>query len=332
MKVVCYGVRPNEVETFNALNKYDYELTLLSELLTHDNIETAKGHDAVLLRGNCVADRQNLEQMKGYGIEMVFTRTVGFDHIDLAAAKEFGQVIARVPGYSPNSVAELAFAMGVTLLRNVQYTAHKSARGDFRVTPQMFSREARNCTVGIIGTGRIGLEEAKMYKGMGAKVIGYDIFQSDQAKEVIEFVEDQEDLIRQSDIISIHVPYIAGENDEMINADFIAKTKGDAIIINTARGNLQNNHDVAEAIKSGQLYGFGADVLPNESETFFKKFENLTDIKDDSVQKLLALYPKVILTPHVGSNTDEALRNMVEISFDNFNEYLTEGKVSNEVK
>ena len=105
-QIICYGVRPNEVEIFKKFNCYGYALTLEEALLTHDNIETAKGHDAVLLRGNCVADRDNLAKMKEYGIRYVFTRTVGYNHIDLEAAREFGQIVARVPGYSPHSVAK----------------------------------------------------------------------------------------------------------------------------------------------------------------------------------------------------------------------------------
>lgn len=329
MKIACYGVRPNEVESFKCYNKYDYDLKLIEDLLTHDNIDTAKDCDAVLLRGNCVADRQNLEQLKEYGIEMVFTRTVGVDHIDLDAAKELGQTVAYVPGYSPNSVAELALTLGMSLLRNVPYAAARTAEADFKVTPRMFSREIRNCTVGIIGTGRIGLAEAQMYKGMGTKVLGYDVFQSDAAKEVVEFTETQDELLAQSDIISIHVPYIKGENDQLINADFISKTKGDAIIINTARGPLQDNEAIIEAIKAGKLYGFGADVLPNEGQIFFNSFDSVEDIPDETAKELVKLYPYVLLTPHVGSNTDEALKNMVEISYDNFNQFLTEGKVDN---
>lgn len=134
-KIICYGVRSNEVDLFNRLNKCDYQLTLEETLLSHDNIETAQNHDAVLLRGNCVADRQNLAKMKEYGIRYVFTRTVGYNHIDLEAAEEFDQIVARVPGYSPNSVAELALTLGMTLLRNVQYTADLTSKADFRVTP-----------------------------------------------------------------------------------------------------------------------------------------------------------------------------------------------------
>ncbi|AXY25059.1 lactate dehydrogenase [Suicoccus acidiformans] len=328
LKIACYGVRPNEVTTFEENNKYNYDLTLYEELLTHDNIETAKGHDAVLLRANCVADRKNLEIMKDYGIDLVFTRTVGFNHIDLDAAKDLGQKVARVPGYSPNAIAELAVTMAMTLLRNVQYTADRTSRADFRVTPQMFSREIRNCTVGIIGTGRIGLVEAQMYKAMGARVLGYDVFQSDAAKEVVEFVE-QDELLAQSDIVSMHVPHIPGENDEMINKDFLSKMCNDAILVNTARAEIQDTEAIVEALKNDELYGYATDVIPNEGDVFFKSFDSVDDIPVDSVRELTKLYPKAIITPHVGSNTDEAVKNMVEYSFDNFNDVLETGTSDN---
>lgn len=327
-KIICYGVRPNEVELFNRLNKYDYQLTLEEALLSHDNIETAQNHDAVLLRGNCVADRQNLAKMKEYGIRYVFTRTVGYNHIDLEAAEEFDQIVARVPGYSPNSVAELALTLGMTLLRNVQYTANLTSQADFRVTPRMFSREIRNCTVGIIGVGQIGLVEAKLYQGLGAKVIGYDIYQSDEAKKAIEFT-DLDTLIQQSDIISLHLPYFKGENDNFVDQSFISKMKNDAIIVNTARGELVDLEAVADAIESDKLYGFATDVIPNEARTYFKQFDSIDQIEDPQLVRLMKQYPKVLITPHVGSNTDEAVKNMIEYSYENFHEVLNHGTCKN---
>ena len=327
-KIICYGVRPNEVEIFETLNRYGYALTLEEALLTHENIETAKGHDAVLLRGNCVADRENLAKMKEYGIRYVFTRTVGFNHIDLEAAKEFGQPVARVPGYSPNSVAELAMTLGMTLLRNVQYTADRTHRGDFRVTPRMFSREVRNCTVGIVGVGKIGLVEAKLYRGLGAHVLGYEPYPSDVARGVVEFT-DLDTLAHRSDIVSIHVPYFKGENDNFVNAEFLAKMKDDAILVNTARGELVDLTAVADALEKNRLYGFATDVIPNERDTFFKHFDAVESIPDPAVVRLVHCYPRALFTPHVGSNTDEAVKNMVETSFENFNEILTTGTCAN---
>lgn len=331
LKVVCYGVRPNEVPFFEKLNKYNFELRLVEELLNHDNIDTAEGIDAVILRGNCVADRQNIAKMSEYGIKYVFTRTVGFNHIDLQAAADYNMSVARVPGYSPNAIAELSLTLAMSLLRHVSHTVNKTSKYDFRVDGAMFSKEIRNCKVGIIGTGKIGLTEAKLFRGLGADVYGYDVFQSEEAKHVVKFVE-MDDLLEKCDIVSLHVPYFPGKNDKMVNAEFISKMKDGAILINTARGELQDNEAILEAIKSGKLDGFGTDVFANEAAFFFKNFENGDEISDQTVRELVDLYPKVLVTPHIGSNTDEALSNMIEISYDNLNDVLTTGSTANAIE
>ncbi|WP_454968651.1 2-hydroxyacid dehydrogenase [Gemella sanguinis] len=331
LKVVCYGVRPNEVPFFEKLNKYNFELRLVEELLNHDNIDTAEGMDAVILRGNCVADRQNIAKMSEYGIKYVFTRTVGFNHIDLQAAADYNMSVARVPGYSPNAIAELSLTLAMSLLRHVSHTVNKTSKYDFRVDGAMFSKEIRNCKVGIVGTGKIGLTEAKLFRGLGADVYGYDVFQSEEAKHVVKFVE-MDDLLEKCDIVSLHVPYFPGKNDKMVNAEFISKMKDGAILINTARGELQDNEAILEAIKSGKLDGFGTDVFANEAAFFFKNFENGDEISDQTVRELVDLYPKVLVTPHIGSNTDEALSNMIEISYDNLNDVLTTGSTANAIE
>lgn len=330
-KVVCYGVRPNEVPFFHQLNKYHYDLHLVEGLLNDENVTEAKGQDAVLLRGNCDASRRNLEIIAGYGIKYVFTRTVGFNHIDLQAAADLGLSVARVPGYSPNAIAELALTLAMMLLRHTAYTTHKTSHYDFRVDSTMFSKEIRNCTVGIVGTGRIGLTEAKLFQGLGARLVGYDVFQSDAAKAVVEFLA-LDDLLSQADIVSLHVPYFPGQNDKMVNADFISKMKPGAILINTARGELQDNEAILHGLQSGHLEGFGTDVFANETQYFFKAFDKAEAIPDATVRQLVQMYPKVLVTPHIGSNTDEALSNMIEYSFDNFNEILTTGVTQNAVK
>ena len=328
LKIACYGVRPNEVGYFNKLNKYNFELTLIEDLLFHNNIETAKGHDAVLLRGNCVADAQNLAKLNDYGIKYVFTRTVGFNHIDVEEAKKYDMLVTRVPSYSPNAIAELSLTLAMSLLRHTTYTTARTSQGNFKVDSQMFSKEIRNCTVGIIGTGRIGVTEAQLFKGLGANVLGYDVFQSDFAKEVVTFKE-LDELLAESDIVSLHVPYFPGENDKMVNAEFLEKMKPGAILINTARGELQDIEAIHDSLVANHLGGFATDVLANEKEFFFKEFETLADIPNETVKKLVELYPRVMITPHVGSNTDEALENMIESSFDNFNDVLTTGTSDN---
>lgn len=330
IKVVCYGVRPTEVPYFNEINeKFGFDLKLVTLGLNHDNVKEAIGAEAIMVRGNCMADARNLELLKAEGLQYVLTRTVGFDHVDLDKAKELGLKVARVPGYSPNAISELALSLAMMLLRHTAYTINRTANKNFTVDSVMFSREIRNCTVGILGTGRIGLTTAKLFKGLGAKVIGFDVFQSDAAKEIVEF-KTMDEVLAESDVISIHMPYIKGQNDHLVNDEFIAKMKQDAILINTARGEVQDIEAIIRGIESGKLAGFGTDVLEGEKEIFFKDFEG-GQIENPVFERLVSLYPKVLITPHIGSYTDEALINMIEISLENLKSYLETEACQNEI-
>lgn len=330
IKMVCYGVRDTEKEFFTSLNeKFGYSLVLVKELLTHTNIDTAKSADAVMLRANCIADKQNLDKLKEFGVKYVLTRTVGVNHIDIDYADQLGFKMARVPFYSPNAVSELAVSLAVGLLRNTYYMADNMRKKNFKVDDFMFAKEIRNSTIGIIGTGRIGMEVAKAFKGMGAKVLGFDIYPNDDNKVILDYVT-LDELLEKSDLITLHSPYIPGENDNMINKDTIAKMKKGAFIVNAARGELINHQDLLVAIKSGYIKGAALDTLQNEGQIFFKDFED-KQLPIEVYQELSQLYPRVIFTPHVGSYTDEAVKNMVETTYENLSEFEKTGQCKNVV-
>lgn len=329
IKITCYGVRDLEVDYFNRLNKYNYELTLVNENMNDENVVKAAGSDAIIIRGNCKANRKNLEYLSKNGVKAILSRTVGYNHIDLDAAKEFGMKVATVPAYSPNAIAELAVTLSMMLLRNTAYAANRTKEKDFRVDEVMFSKEIRNCTVGVLGAGRIGVTSAKLFKGLGARVVAFDVFQSDAAKEVVEFMS-MDEVLAVSDIITIHLPYIKDKNYHVINEEFISKMKDGAILINTARGELQDNKAIADALESGKLAGYGTDVFENESSFFFKDLKGKA-IENAAVEKLVNMFPKVLVTPHIGSYTDEALKNMVIISYENMHDFITTGKCKNEI-
>lgn len=328
VNLICYGVREVEFPYFNDLNKYNYQTTLVENLLNKENLNLIKGHNSVMLRGNCHADREVIKTMAGYGVKNLLTRTVGFNHIDIDAAKEYGMKIARVPGYSPNAISELALTLAMTLLRSTTYTVNKTMKRDFTADPMMFSPEIRNCTVGIIGTGKIGLTTARLFKGLGADVIAYDVYENESAKDIVRYVS-MDELQKKSDVISIHCPYFKESNYHMIDDSFIENMKNNSILINTARGELQDIEAVIRGVESGKLKGFGTDVLEGEHNLFFKNLEGKT--LDPTTEKLINLFPKVMITPHIGSYTDEALTNMVEISYDNLNDILTKGYSINEL-
>ncbi|MEN3250271.1 NAD(P)-dependent oxidoreductase [Fructilactobacillus sanfranciscensis] len=331
MKITAYGVRPIEVQYFEKLNIYNYQLNLVPEMLSHENAIDAKGSDAVLLRGTCVGDRENLAKFKSWGIDYVFTRTVGFDHVDLKAAKELGIKVARVPGYSPYAVAELAMTLGMTLFRNVSAEMTNTHDGNFKVLDSYFSREIHSSTVGIIGCGRIGATEASLYAGMGTRVIGYDKQPDNEpVKNGVDLVS-LEELLKESDIISLHVPFIPGNTENMIDTKELEMTKDDAILINTARAQVVNMEAVTDALINHKIGGYGADVLVDEGDIFGKDFAKLSDLPNVEVYKMMDQFPNVIVTPHVGSFTKPALEDMISVSYKNFHEVLETGTCANEL-
>ncbi|KRL95061.1 NAD(P)-dependent oxidoreductase [Limosilactobacillus equigenerosi] len=331
MKIVCYGVRPIEELYFHRLNQDNYELKLVPDFMNDENVAEAQGMDAVLIRGNCAATADNLAKIASYGIKYVFTRTVGFNHIDLTAAKELGLQIARVPNYSPYAVAELAMTLGMQMFRSTSTVVANTAEGNFRVLPSYFSKEIHSSTVGIVGAGKIGIAEAKLYHGMGAKVLAYDPFPNDRFKDIVEFVS-LEELLDQSDIVSVHVPYFPGKNENMFNAESFKLMKNSAIFVNTARGELVDHQAVIEAIKQGEIAGYAADVFVAEKDIMGKEFASINELPNPQVQALAALYPKVLLTPHVGSFTEPALEDMISISFKNFADSFATGTNANVIE
>ncbi|WP_036464857.1 NAD(P)-dependent oxidoreductase [Mycoplasmopsis sturni] len=329
MKVICFGVRDVEKPIFEKFNKnYNYELELRSESLTPENVEIIKGYDAIICRASDKVNREVLTKAKEYGINYVLTRTVGVDHMDLEAMHELGIQGARVPSYSPTAISELAVSMALTLSRRSVYFASKAAlQYNYQILPEGFAKEMKNSVVGIIGTGRIGLESAKMFKGLGAKVLGFDPYPNPNANGVIEYVT-LEELLAHSDIVSIHMPYIKGKNDKMINAEFISKMKNQSILVNTARGQLQEEKAILDGLKSGKLYAAALDVFYDEKLYFGKK---LTQIQDPVVKELIDMFPRVMTTPHIGSYTDEAVANMVEISYQNLKDLSSNIESKNKI-
>jgi len=330
-KITAYGVRPIEKPYFDKLNKYNFDMTYVEDLLTHDNANLSQGADAVLVRGNCVADRENLEKFARWGIKTVFTRSVGYNHMDLQAAADLGITMARVPGYSPYAVAELAFTLGMNLFRHVNLGISQTRQSNFKISPEMFSKEIHTATVGIVGIGRIGFTEAKLYNALGAKIVAYDPYPSAAAQELAEMMP-LEDVLRQSDIVSIHVPYFPGKNEDLVDETFISQMKPGAVLINTARGELANVDAVLKGLADKQISGYGADVVDDEVNILGHSFENSAAIPDKGVQRLVEANPNVLITPHVGSYTEPALEDMISISYENFHEVLTTGTTKNEIK
>lgn len=328
-EIACFGVREYEIPFFKELGeKYDYKLTLFPQFLNTENYKDALGYEVVMVRGNCVVNKEAMKDLADHGLKYYLTRTAGYNHVDIEACKEYGIKTAFVPGYSPNAISELALTLAMMLVRNTAYTTDYTHKGNFKVTNQMFSREIRGCKVGIMGCGRIGCTTANLFKGLGAEVYGFDVYQSDYAKKVVKFLP-LEEFIKTCDVIILHMAYIKGSNDNFINKELISKMKEHAVLVNVARGEILDLDAALEAVENGHLDGLAIDVISNEKTLFFKNFEDPTKMDTPQHQKLIDLYPKVLVTPHVASSTDKALIDMIEISLKNLDEFLETGNCKN---
>lgn len=259
-------------------------------------------------------------ELKGCSnLKLVTTRSTGTDHIDISYLNSRNILVKNVGLYGENTVAEHTFALMLSLSRKTHESYLASLKGDFS-TDGLTGFDLKSKTLGIIGGGRIGLHVARMARSFGMHVRVYDIHQDSFLAELINFkYVTLDELLKVSDIISLHVPYNS-QTAHIINKENIAKMKDGVLIINTARGGLINNKDLIAGLDSGKIYGAGLDVLEGE-EFLFE--ENLFNSPIDSAakviveSKILTDKPNVVITPHNAFNSIEALHRIIDTTIRN---------------
>ncbi len=259
-------------------------------------------------------------------LKLIPTRSTGFDHIDVAACKKRKISVANVPFYGENTVAEHTFALILALSRKVHQAYFRTIRGDFSFEGlQGFDLKGK--TLGIIGTGHIGLHTIRIAKGFGMEVIAYDLFKNALMAETLGFrYVSFDDLLRTSDIISLHAPY-RKETHHLLNKNNIRKIKKGALLIHTARGGLVETEALALALDQGILAGAGRDVL--EGEELIKEERQILakEFPVDHLKTLLQNHillnrENVVITPHIAFNSREAFLRIIETTVSNIRAYL----------
>lgn len=329
MRILAYHVQPYEEKAFkNWADRNNVEVAIEKGLLTNESVELAKGFDGVTTQQVIpVKDEEIFKKLKEYGISQISSRTAGVDMFELDLAREYGVAITNVPRYSPNAIAELAVTHAMQLLRNVGHIRSAHKKGDFTWNKDLISREIRNCKVGIVGTGKIGLTAAALFKGLGANVIGYDAFRDEEgAKDILEYRDTVEELLNEADIVSLHLP-LTEDTHHIINKERIAHMKDNSILVNTGRGGLVNVEDVIEALESGKLFGAGLDVLECETMYVNQKIDPCK-IEGTVVEKLMQM-DNVVLTGHFAFFTETAVDNLVSTSCDNIKNTIETGSIQN---
>ena len=330
MKIIAYNTNIDELPYFERFaSELNVEYKTTSDPLTESSVSLAEGCDAVtdFLPDHGYSE-ELISKLSSYGIKFISLRTAGYDGVDLELLKRYGMKLSNVPAYSPNAIAEFAVALTLILLRNLQVVLPRVKTQDF-IRTGMVGKEIGKQTVGIIGTGKIGFEAAKIFKGFGARVIGYDVFPNDAAREFLEYKETLDDLYREADIISLHVPLFP-ENRHMINSESITKMKDGVYIINTARGGHVDYQALRDAIINKKVAGAAFDVYEFHGDDIFGQGKEGEIIGDPVFRELFSL-PNVVITPHDAYNTDEAVKNLVKISTENIIEFLSTGDSQNNI-
>jgi D-lactate dehydrogenase len=328
MRVAMFSAKKYERTLLDELNVgHEHELVYFDTLLGSDTVALAAGFAVVSVFVNDAVDSNVLRQLAAGGTRLVATRSTGYNHIDLRAAKELGVKAVRVTHYSPNSVAEFAVGLLLALNRKIHRAYNRTREGNFELDGLMgFDLVGR--TVAVIGTGKIGVIFARIMAGFGCTVIGFDVQRSPEFERLGGRYVDA-DGIEEADVISLHCP-LTPETYHIVNARTLARLKRGTLLINTSRGGLVDTEAAIDALKSGQLGGMAIDVYEQEAGLFFKDLSS-TVIPDDLIQRLVS-FPNVIVTGHQAFFTREALGTILETTLASISDFERGRPLANEIR
>lgn len=329
MRILFYDAKKYDVDSFDKeLVKFsNIEVEYLDTDLSRSTVALARGYDAVCAFVSSDCSAKVLEKLNEFGIKLLLLRCAGFNNVDVEAANKYGITVLRVPGYSPEAVAEFAITIALAVNRHLHKSYIKVRENNFALTGltgiNFFGK-----TAGIIGTGKIGAAMCRICQGLGMKVIAYDAYVNPN----LDFVEYKsfDEVLAESDLISLHCP-LTEDNYHMINKDTIAKMKDNVILVNTSRGALVDTNDLIQGIRAKKFFGVALDVYEEETNNVFE--DRADDILDNSVVARLLSFPNVIVTSHQGFLTEEALESISNTTLQNATDYMN-GNVNevNQVK
>lgn len=270
-------------------------------------------------------------------LKFIACRSTGYDNVDLVAAHKRGILTANVPSYGENTVAEFAFALLLALARKIPQALEQVRHGEID-THELSGIDLAGKTLGVVGTGRIGSHAISIGRGFGMKVVGFDPFPRLELEGQLGFsYVDFRELIKTSDIITIHAP-LSKTTEHLFDAAAFRAMKPSTLLINTSRGEIIDTDALHAALSTGKLAGAGLDVI--EGEELLDSQHELQIIRHHRSKQQLRLaaeianlekLPNVLITPHNGFNTQEAVARIWHTSIANIQSFL-DGKAQNLVE
>jgi D-lactate dehydrogenase len=314
MRVAVYSHRAYERPFLEAAAaRHGIELVPLEAALSPMTAQLARGCTAVSVFVGDSASEASLSALASGGTRLLALRCSGFNHVDLVAAERLGLAVARVPAYSPHAVAEHAVALMLALNRKVHRAFNRVREQDFSLDGLM-GFDMHGKTAGIIGTGEIGAVACQILAGIGCHVIAHDPKPNPRCKELGVRYTELPELLRNSDIISLHCP-LTPATHHLIGADALAAMRHGVMIVNTSRGAVIDTRALIRALKDGRVGSVGLDVYEEEGDLFFRDLSESV-IQDDVFVRLMT-FPNVLITAHQAFLTREALTAIAETTMGN---------------
>lgn len=300
--------------------EHSFDIDFFSQSLDESSADKLGGYDAVTVFVDSDVSAEVIDSMDA---KIIATRSTGFDHIDTGHAARNGVMVSNVPSYGPSTVAEHTFGLLLNLTRKISEAEEQVEEGNFSHKGLM-GTDLDGKKIGVIGTGDIGQRVIEIARGFNMDVIAYDPYPKQHLEHEIGFMYvDLEDLIEQSDIISLHAP-LTDSNHHLLSEEQFEMME-DTIILNTARGGLVDTEALIEALEDGSVRSAGLDVLEDESMMkddveVLSKAQSENDIEKVLEDHILVDRDDVIVTPHNAFNSKEALHRIVETSVKNIEE------------
>lgn len=307
MKTAVFSTKPYDREFLNTANKeFGYDLDFFDVPLSDKTCRLAEGFPVVCAFVNDRLSVGVLRCLSHHGIRMIAMRCAGFNNVDLKTAKDLGITVARVPAYSPASISEFTVGLMLTLSRKIHRACNRTREGNFSLDGLM-GFDLHGKTIGVIGTGKIGVGTAKILLGFGCLVVANDLYENEELKKLGVRYVSHDELFEQADIITLHCPLMP-ETRHLINMKTIDRMKTGVMIVNTSRGELLETEAAITGLKSGKIGSLAIDVYEEESEVFFEDFSNRV-IQDDVLARILT-FPNAIITGHQAFFTVEAMQSI----------------------
>ncbi len=307
MKIAVFEVSQDERKELDVLARtLPVSLHLEEKNLSMQTISLAQGAEGISILGRSRIDRPLLEKLKEMGTGYLSTRTIGVDHIDLAAAHELGIRVSHA-AYPPDAVADFTIMLMLLVLRRYKPAMWRQNVNDYSLNGLM-GRSLRSQTIGVVGTGSIGAAVIRSLAGFGCRILAYNLSECEELRPYASFV-DLDTLYRESDIITFHVP-CTPSTMRMVNRSSLALMKDGVILINTARGELMDIEAVTEGIENEKIGSLAMDVFEHEQGIYHA--DRKTDILKNKDMVYLRQFPNVVLTQHMAFYTEESITSMVD--------------------